>query len=270
MVERDPPTLPPETLDGEQRDGDATFDVRQSPDGLPSAMGWRHVVVDRYEQIHLIGSGTFGDVWQVRDRVLSRILAMKLQRSEHRRSHHMRARFLTEARITADLQHPGIVAVHDQGELGDGRLWFTMKEVRGRTLRTVVDEVHAAAGPDGFRAAASGWTFRRLIDAFARIAQAVAFAHSRKVMHRDLKLDNVMVGEFGEVLVMDWGLARRVDDPSEDPEDPSAMLEAELSVELTQGGDVLGTPAYMPPEQARGRRDLHGTHSDVYALGAIL
>ena len=100
--------------------------------------------------------------------------------------------------------------MHDCGELADGRLWFTMKEVRGRTLRDVIDELHAAKAAEGFARAPSGWTFRRLIDAFARIAEAVAYAHSRGVIHRDLKPDNVMVGEFGEVLVMDWGLARRV------------------------------------------------------------
>ena len=96
---------------------------------------------------------------------------MKMLRLEFVGSPQMRARFLTEARITAGLQHPGIVAVHDQGELDDGRLWFTMKEVRGRTLREVIDEVHEAAGPDGFLEAPSGWTFRRLVDAFARIAR---------------------------------------------------------------------------------------------------
>ena len=209
----------------------------------------------------------------------------------------MRARFLTEARITAALQHPGIVAVHDQGELADGRLWFTMKEVRGRTLREVIDEVHGASRADGFFEAPSGWTFRRLLDAFARISQAVAFAHSRGVMHRDLKPDNVMVGEFGEVLVMDWGLARRVDADLDDslaglvsiicrrraphgPADPVSALASPWGTpirtsprcprSMTRQGDVLGTPAYMPPEQALGQREQHGPHSDVYALGAIL
>jgi serine/threonine-protein kinase len=221
---------------------------------------------DRYEPVDRIASGAFGEVWRVRDRVLDRVLAMKLLRPELVRSEHMRARFLTEARITADLQHPGIVAVHDQGELGDGRLWFTMKEVRGRTLRAVIEEVHGASSPDGFRDAPSGWTFRRLLDAFARITQAVAFAHRRNVMHRDLKPDNLMVGEFGEVLVMDWGLARRVDGK----DTPGEPVTEDLPADLTRYGDILGTPAYMPPEQARGQRELHGPASDVYALGAIL
>jgi serine/threonine-protein kinase len=227
-------------------------------------------------------------VWRVRDKVLHRVLAMKVLRADFVHSQHMRARFLTEARITAQLQHPGIVAVHDQGELADGRIWFTMKEVRGRTLRAVIEEVHSAAHADGFVEAPSGWTFRRLLDAFARISQAVAFAHSKGVMHRDLKPDNLMVGQFGEVLVMDWGLARRYDTPASEangeangeddslpgfssvdlpPEPAPPSLRSE---DLTRYGDVLGTPAYMPPEQALGQRELHGPHSDVYALGAIL
>ena len=165
----------------------------------------------RYEELGAIGSGGFGVVLRVRDRILERVLAMKVLHADLVHSEHMRSRFLTEARITAGLQHPGIIAVHDLGELADGRLWFTMREVHGRTLRAVIDEVHAAAGPDGFLETRSGWSFRRLLDAFARISQAVAFAHRRGVMHRDLKPDNLMVGEFGDVLVMDWGLARHVD-----------------------------------------------------------
>src|SRR5689334_22830123 len=131
---------------------------------------------------------------------------MKLLRVDHVDRDDVRRRFLVEAQITAQLQHPGIVSVHDRGELPDGRLWFTMEEVRGRTLRDVLDELHA----EGFGATPSGWTFRRAVDAFARIAQAMAYAHSRGVVHRDLKPENLMVGEFGEVLVMDWGLAGRV------------------------------------------------------------
>jgi serine/threonine-protein kinase len=262
------PTLVlPETM-ADLRQGDASIAERTPTSGVGPAGG--ALLPARYAYIERIGSGSFGDVWRVRDRVLDRVLAMKLLRKELLDMKHMVARFLLEARITADLQHPGIVAVHDQGELADGGLWFTMKEVRGRTLRAVIEEVHAAAGPDGFREAPSGWTFRRLVDAFARISQAVAFAHSRGVMHRDLKPDNLMVGEFGEVLVMDWGLARHVRSLAEDSID---IVTEDISVDLTpltQYGDIIGTPAYMPPEQALGQREKHCGASDVYALGAIL
>ena len=275
MADRRGPTtvLLPETLAAAER-GEATFnasitgrepssDVNQRAGGP----GGGALLPERYEHLDGIASGAFGEVWRVRDRVLDPGLAMKVLRAELVESPPMRTRFLLEARITADLQHPGIVAVHDQGELEDGRLWFTMKEVRGRTLRAVIEEVHAASGPEGFREARSGWTFRRLVDAFVRISQAVAYAHSRGVMHRDLKPDNLMVGEFGEVLVMDWGLARHVSSLSEDSID---MAPEEMSADLTRYGDILGTPAYMPPEQASGMRELHCRASDVYALGAIL
>ncbi len=220
----------------------------------------------RYEELGAIGSGGFGVVLRVWDRILERVLAMKVLHAQLVRSEHVRSRFLTEARITAGLQHPGIIAVHDLGELADGRLWFTMREVRGRTLRAVIDEVHEAAEPDRFVETRLGWSFRRLLDAFARISQAVAFAHRSGVMHRDLKPDNLMVGELGDVLVMDWGLARRVDAG----EDEGTFDSMDLPADITRLGDVLGTPAYMPPEQAHGHRHLHGTASDVYALGAIL
>src|SRR5262249_23631469 len=117
---------------------------------------------------------------------------------------------------------------------------------------------------------ASGWTFRRLVDAFARIAQAVAYAHSRGVVHRDLKPDNLMVGEFGEGVVMDWGLARRLDaDQPPESGDERAPGDAHQST-MTRHGPVLGTPAFMAPEQGRGDVLRHGPWSDVYSLGAVL
>jgi len=186
-----------------------------------------------------------------------RELAMKLLRWEYIDDDRVRARFLAEAQITAKLQHPGIVAVHDRGELEDGRLWYTMKVVDGRTLGAVIHEVHAAAGPDGFRATASGWTFRRLVDAFARISQAVGYAHSCEVMHRDLKPENIMTGTFGEVLVMDWGLARIT----------AAFANADA---VFQADNLGGTPAYMAPEMARGPVEAINTTSDIYLLGAML
>jgi len=229
----------------------------------------------RYEDRGLIAEGAMGEVRRVYDRMLARVLAMKVMHAQHATSPRLRQRFLTEARLTAGLQHPGIVAVHDQGELSDGRFWFTMREVRGRTLGDVIHDVHNAADGTAFRETASGWTFRRLVDAYARICQAVAYAHSSNVVHRDLKPENLMVGEFGQVLVMDWGLGRHLRDvviseEDEDTEVPSMDTMDADGPYITRYGDVLGTPAYMPPEQARGQLDLHGTESDTYALGAIL
>ena len=244
---------------------DATLTVgagdgrRDGPSGL--------ALPPRYRDLGSIDSGASSDVRHVHDTLLDCDLAMKVLHFEIADRPGMRARFLNEATITAQLRHPGIIAVHDRGELPDGRLWFTMTLVRGRTLRAVIAEVHAAAGPEGFGDAASGWTFRGLVDTFARICQAVAFAHDLGVVHRDLKPDNIMVSEHGEALVMDWGLARRLA-AIETPHDDGADSEAPDG--LTRHGDVLGTPAYMPPEQALGQHDRHGPASDVYALGAIL
>ncbi|KYF88553.1 hypothetical protein BE20_40675 [Sorangium cellulosum] len=247
---------------------DETVSALQSG-GVPRAAPVRLELPGRYENLGPIGGGSFGEVRRVRDTLLDRLVAMKLLRREHAGAAHVRRRFLVEAQITAQLQHPGIVAVYDRGELSDGRLWFTMKEVRGRTLDDVLDELHAHKGPEGFGVTPSGWTFRRVVDAFARIAQAIAYAHSRGVVHRDLKPENLMVGEFGEVLVMDWGLARRITRDAAPDGVAQGSLDA-TSPGLTRDGDILGTLVYTSPEQAGGDTALHGPASDTYALGAVL
>ncbi len=258
-------TLPSGTRTVDGWDGEASTPASTEPPLPP-----------RYKDLGRIASGGCGDVRRVLDTQFDRVVAMKTLRWELVGSLSMRARFLVEAEVTAQLEHPGIVAVHERGELPDGRLWFTMKEVRGRTLRDVILEVHASAEPSGFRVAPSGWTFRRLADAFVRIVQAVAFAHRHGIVHRDLKPENLMVGDLGEVLVMDWGLARRVGTPGREPDSgagstpPAGEDTDSAASRLTQHGEVLGTPAYMPPEQARGQHDRHGPESDVYSLGAIL
>jgi serine/threonine-protein kinase len=216
----------------------------------------------RYERLGLLGTGGMGEVHRVRDHVLGRVLAMKTMASDLRARPEQVARFLAEAQLTAQLEHPGIVPVHDMGRLADGRVWFTMKEVRGRSLGDVIAESHR--GGRG-----TGWTLRRLVDAFLRVCEALAYAHARGVIHRDLKPGNVLVGEHGEVLVVDWGLAGLVDGGLRDVE-PVHTGRDGVDAFATRAGTVAGTPAYMAPEQARGETARIGPRSDVYALGSIL
>ncbi|MFO0588998.1 MAG: SUMF1/EgtB/PvdO family nonheme iron enzyme [Polyangiaceae bacterium] len=213
---------------------------------------------ERYEDLGLLGRGGMGEVRLVRDRVLGRELAMKLLPPEIGDTESSRARFLAEARLTAQLQHPGIVPVYDCGALPDGLLWFTMMRVRGRTLGAVIRALHHE------REAPRIETQSRVIDAWVRACEAVAYAHGEGVVHRDLKPDNVMIGDLGEVRVLDWGIARGFA-----MEGLSGSGRA-LVGHGTLAGSVLGTPAYMPPEQARGDVARVGPASDVYALGAIL
>lgn len=221
-----------------------------------------------YEDLGLIGVGGMAEVRRVRDRRLNRVMAMKILRRDIAGDLALAARFVEEAQATAQLQHPGIVPVHEIGQLADGRCYFTMKEVQGRTLTDAIDEVHALPAHAAGATSAGGWSLRRLIDVFRAVCEAVAYAHSRGVVHRDLKPQNVMVGAFGEVLVLDWGIAMvagrdaGIDAVRTDRSEDDALA--------TSLGTVAGTPAYMPPEQARGEIARLGPASDVYALGATL
>ena len=222
---------------------------------------------DRYEDLGPLGSGGMGEVRRVRDHKLGRTLAMKCLFPHTNLRPELRERFLTEARLTAQLQHPGIVPVHDMGTLRDGRIWFTMQEVVGRTLGDVIREVHALSRIR-WEVTPSGWSLRRLVDALRRVCEAVSYAHMRGIIHRDLKPTNVMVGAHGEILVMDWGIARVLGAPQAGS---SWSTRQQDSVELDEAaGGVTGTPAFMSPEQALGRNAEVDERSDVYSLGALL
>lgn len=215
-----------------------TADLALPADPLP---GGTVALPARYEDRGLIAAGGMGEVRRVFDRVLQRELAMKLIREELMGDTGWTRRFEAEARLTGHLQHPGIIAVHDLGRLDDGRLWFTMPEVRGRTLRALIRQVHAGtARPE--------WTTHRLLDTLLAACHAVAFAHARAVVHRDLKPANIMVGTHGEVRVMDWGIAERT----------GSTLDA----------GAAGTGAWRAPEVRAGAPATAA--SDVYALGVIL
>jgi serine/threonine-protein kinase len=220
----------------------------------------------RYQFGEEIGRGGMGAVLRGRDLHLGRDLAVKVLREEHRGQAQLQQRFLEEARIGSRLQHPGIVPIHDLSELSDGRPFFTMKLVEGRTLAELLAE---RADPSR--------DLPRFLSIFEHICQTLAYAHAQGVIHRDLKPANVMVGAFGEVQVMDWGLAKAlkrgpVEEAVGGRESGTGgpALEDTAWEMPTQRGQVMGTLPYMPPEQARGEVGRVDERSDVFGLGAIL
>lgn len=170
---------------------------------------------------------------------------------------------MTEIDIMTSLQHPGILPSYDHGQFDDGRLWLTMPEVRGQTLAQVLDELYMSDAPNRFRSRA----FQRVLQALAQACSIVAAAHAQGFMHRDLKPKNIMVAHDGETFVIDWGVAKRL---TSMPEAAISKAEFEARNAFTEQGEVLGTPAYMPPEQAFGNISAQSPACDVYSLGAIL
>jgi len=218
----------------------------------------------RYRVGDLLGEGGMGEVRACRDRRVGREIAMKVVRPAHHGDAGLRERFLREARVQGQLEHPCIVPVYDIGFNADGATYFTMKRVRGHTLESVLEALRA-----GDAEARKRWSRRRLLADLSTVCGAVAYAHARGVVHRDLKPGNVMLGDFGEVYVLDWGIARLADDPAPDAA-PEGRVHAPVSPDRkTAQGAILGTPGYMAPEQLLGLADLDG-RADVYALGAIL
>jgi serine/threonine-protein kinase len=220
---------------------------------------------ERYTLSRLHATGGIGRVWLARDASLGRDVALKELRPERASNPAIWARFLREAQVTGQLEHPGIVPVYELGRrTEDQQPFYTMRFFRGRTL------AEAGAGHHRRRAEGTAGPLeqRELLTAFVGVCNAVAYAHSRGVLHRDLKPQNVVLGDYGEVMVLDWGLAKvtgQADDQSL-PLEPPADEDAGATVQ----GQVLGTPAYMAPEQAEGRLDLLGPATDVYGMGAIL
>ena len=213
---------------------------------------------ERYEVLDRVGEGGMGAVWRAHDRLLDREVAIKVL-APHLDGAEAAERLRREARILARLEHPGIVPVYDAGTLEDGRTWYAMKLVRGMPLEPRT-------------ATTQGEVVRTVI----RVAETVAYAHAHDVIHRDLKPGNVMTGAFGEVLVLDWGVAKVVEGRRSKVEGPLHPGSSDLRpstfdppAPLTQPGAVVGTPGFMAPEQAGGAAEADA-RTDVYGLGALL
>ena len=240
-----------------------------SPEGhiLVSTIGYKPGSRDRYTLTRLHAQGGIGRVWLARDEALGRDVALKELRPETTDRPALWARFLEEARITGQLEHPNIVPVHElTAGAGDGqKSFYTMRFVKGRTLSEASRAYHARLAEGN----AGPLELRELLQSFVGVCQALAYAHSRGVIHRDLKGQNVVLGDFGEVIVLDWGLAKVIGRTEETITPPVAVDLHEDRGE-TLHGQAMGTPAYMSPEQAEGRWDQVDRHTDVYGLGAIL
>lgn len=222
----------------------------------------------RYALNTLHAAGGIGEIWLARDVELDRDVAVKRLQAQSSASTAARTRFLREAKITGKLDHPGVVPIYEVcRDEKSGESYYSMRFLKGRTLTDAVREYHRqrhAAGSDP-------QTLLNLLTAFGIICNTVAYAHSKGIIHRDLKCENVILGDYGEVVVIDWGLAKQISDKEvHDATEVGHTALAAASPAATLAGHILGTPAYMAPEQASGRIDLIGPATDVYGLCAIL
>ncbi len=240
--------------------------------GAPTATGQRFRILRPHAK------GGLGEVFVAHDEELHREVALKEIQDRHADNQESRARFMLEAEITGGLEHPGIVPVYGLGQYADGRPFYAMRFIRGDSLQDAIEKFHnPPPSPRGRGAGGEGerqLEFRKLLGRFIDVCQAMQYAHDRGVLHRDLKPGNIMLGRYGETLVVDWGLAKATTKP--DPELQRGGAESPLRPASASGsaetiaGSTIGTPAYMSPEQAAGRLDQLGPASDVYSLGATL
>ncbi|MCI0637499.1 MAG: PAS domain S-box protein, partial [Gemmataceae bacterium] len=238
----------------------------------------------RYTFMGIHAAGGIGQIWRARDCHLEREVAIKELRPERADDAKVTARFVREARLTGQLEHPGIVPVYELAFRSDTKQpFYTMRLVRGRTLAGAIDAYHAKRA----QGRAEPLDFVTLLTSFVAVCNTIAYAHSRGVLHRDLKGENVVLGDFGEVIVLDWGLAKLLGQPdledsgqaqNEVSKAPSnGPLENLTPIEsgvydsaLTVQGEIVGTPSFMAPEQAEGRPDRIDQRTDIYGLGAML
>jgi serine/threonine-protein kinase len=242
--------------------------AEDTPDGLPP-VPFVPPTRQRYTLAEIHAMGGLGRVWLAYDDQIGRSVALKEIRPDRAGDAALWAGFLREARITGQLEHPNIVPVYELGRRpGTGEPFYTMRLVKGRTL----SEAAAAYHQQRLRGEAGPLELRELLGVFVAACNAVGYAHARGVVHRDLKGRNVVLGDFGEVIVLDWGLAKVVGDPGGAAGSLEAVAEGSVQAEAaqTQEGQVSGTPAYMAPEQTSGTPGAVGHAADIYGLGAVL
>ena len=228
----------------------------------------------RFRILRPHAKGGLGEVFVALDTELNRDVALKEIQDHFADDPRYRARFEFEAEVTGGLEHPGIVPVYGLGHTPDGRPFYAMRFIKGDSLKEAIRRFHEAEKQPRRDPGRSTLELRELLGRFIDVCDAVAYAHSRGVLHRDLKPGNIMLGKYGETLVVDWGLAKALDEP--EPESPIERSELPLkpasgsALEPTLAGSAVGTPAYMSPEQVDGRVGKLGVRSDVYCLGATL
>src|ERR1700722_10930278 len=221
---------------------------------------------DRFETGPRIGSGGMGEVVLQMDRNIGRAVAKKMLHPYVDRPVSIQ-RFIREARVQGQLEHPAVVPVHDFGLDAEGRLFFSMKLIRGRTLGDILNGLSNKSP-----AVVLSFSRHKLLSAFVQVCLAVEYAHKRGGIHRDLKPNNVMLGDFGQVYVLDWGLAKLTRLPETEDAEATAPKDtaSSESPEMTSDGDLLGTPLYMAPEQLKGKHAILDERADVFALGVLL
>ena len=234
----------------------------------------------RFRILRPHAQGGLGEVFVAEDGEVRREVALKQIQDQYADDPGSRGRFLQEAEITGGLEHPGIVPVYGLGTYADGRPFYAMRFIRGDSLQAALKRFHEPAAGRRTRSPAprpqraDARILRQLLGRFIDVCQAIAYAHSRGVLHRDLKPGNIMLGKYGETLVVDWGLAKPlgVDELLRLRWNPMACSRGAIThgSAPTAMGSAMGTPAYMSPEQAAGRIDLLGPASDVFSLGATL